>query len=182
MPAKFGSIKRVSVQRDPNSERRNLNMYVISEDNFGLLTNTNSTIKNNLKTWLNHYRMLSDTIDILDAYIINFGVEFVVSAKTGADKFDVLERCVEALRNRFAGSYYIGQHIQITDIYSELNKIEGVADVSSVKLVNKTDDQYSSVVFDINNNLSRDGTYVIVPKNAIAELKFPRTDIRGKIR
>ena len=26
MPAKFGKIKRVSVQKDPNSERRNLNM------------------------------------------------------------------------------------------------------------------------------------------------------------
>ena len=182
MPSKFGSIKRVSAQRDPNSERRNLNLYVISEDNFGKLVKTNSTIKNNLKTWLNNYRMISDTIDILDAYIINFGVEFVVSAKTNADKFDVLESCISQLKNTFTTNYFIGEHIQLTDIYNELNKVEGVSDVISVKLVNKTDDQYSAVSFNINNNLSRDGTSVVIPKNAIAELKFPATDIRGKIR
>jgi len=182
MPSKFGSIKRVSAQRDPNSERRNLNMYVISEDNFGKLIKTNSTIKNNLKTWLNNYRMLSDTIDILDAYIINFGVEFIVSAKTNADKFDVLERCISQLQNSFRTNYFIGEHVQITDIYNELNKVDGVSDVVSVKLVNKTDNQYSAVSFDINNNLSRDGTSVVIPKNAVAELKFPATDIRGKIR
>lgn len=182
MPSKFGSIKKVSVQRDPNSERRNLNMFVISEDGFGKLTNTNSTIKNNLKTWLNHYRMLSDTIDILDAYIINFGIEFVVTANMNADKFDVLQRCIDTLEESYSSGYFIGEHVMITEIYNQLNKVQGVSDVSSVKLVNKSDDQYSSVVFDINNNLSRDGTYVIIPKNAIAELKFPKTDIRGKIR
>ena len=68
MPAKFGSIKRVSVQREPTSTRRTLNMYVISENNFGNFTTSNSTIKNNLKTWLNHYRMLTDTIEIFDAF------------------------------------------------------------------------------------------------------------------
>ena len=78
MPAKFGSIKRCSVQRDPDSAKRNLNMYVISEDQFGKLTATNLTIKNNLKTWLNHYRMINDTIDILDPFIINLGIEFQV--------------------------------------------------------------------------------------------------------
>ncbi len=49
MPAKFGSIKRVSVQKDPDSEKRNLNMYVISEDSFGKLIKTNSTIKKKFK-------------------------------------------------------------------------------------------------------------------------------------
>ena len=54
MPPKFGSVKRCSVQRDPNSQKRNLNIYVISEDSFGKLIETNSTIKNNLKTWQLH--------------------------------------------------------------------------------------------------------------------------------
>ena len=37
MHSKFGSIKRVSVQRDPDSQKRNLNMYVVSENSFGKL-------------------------------------------------------------------------------------------------------------------------------------------------
>ena len=32
MPQKFGSIKRCSVQKDPDSQKRNLNVYVVSED------------------------------------------------------------------------------------------------------------------------------------------------------
>jgi hypothetical protein len=146
MPAKFGSIKRVSVQRDPNSERRNLNMYVISEDNFGKLIVTNSTIKNNLKTWVNHYRMLSDTIDIIDAFIINFGVDFVVRPTSNVDKYDLLRECVSSLENYSSTSYFIGEHIKITDLYKKLSEVKGVLDVVSVKITNKNSGNYSSVV------------------------------------
>tara|TARA_A100001515_G_scaffold144656_1_gene149416 strand:- start:5240 stop:7033 length:1794 start_codon:yes stop_codon:yes gene_type:complete len=181
MPAKFGSIKRVSVQRDPNSERRNLNMYVISEDNFGKLATSNVTIKNNLKTWLNNYRMLSDTIDILDAFILNFGVDFVVTPASGTDKFDLLRRCSDTIFNMFSTHFFIGENINVADIYSTLSKVTGVLDVVKVKIVNKTGSNYSSVQININENTSPDGTNIIIPKNVVAELKF-KTDIVGKIR
>ena len=90
MPAKFGSVVRCSVQRDPDSAKRNLNMYVISEDRFGKLTSTNSTIKTNLKTWLNDYRMINDTIDILGAYIINIGMEYIIKPSEGVDKYSLV--------------------------------------------------------------------------------------------
>jgi len=182
MPAKFGSIKRCSVQRDPSARKRNLNMYVISEDRFGKLTTSNITIKNNLKTWLNQYRMLSDTIDILDTYIINFGIDFIVKPKANVDKFDLLEACVTQLRNKFKTQYYIGEPVNIADIYNELNKVSGVLDVSSVKLINKKGGNYSNVDFNINKNLSPDGTQLIIPKNAVAEIKFSEVDIKGKVR
>jgi len=182
MPAKFGSIKRVSVQRDPNSERRNLNMYVISEDDFGNLVKSNTTIKNNLKTWVNHYRMLSDTVDIIDAFIINFGIEFVVRPTLNVDKFDLLNACVNALQEQYSLQYFIGENINVANIYSTLSKVRGVLDVSSVKIVNKNGSNYSGVSFNINQNTSPDGSYIIIPKNAVAELKFPTVDIKGKIR
>ena len=91
MPAKYGSIKRASVQKDADSLKRNLNMYVVSEDSQGLLTTTNGTIKKNLKTWLNNYRMINDTIDILDPYIVNVGVSFVLKGATGIDKYILLD-------------------------------------------------------------------------------------------
>jgi hypothetical protein len=182
MPAKFGSIKRCSVQKDAASAKRNLNMYVISEDPFRKLIQTNSTIKNNLKTWLNQYRMINDTIDILDPYIINLGIEFIAKAQAGANKYDILQRAVRALQNKYDTSYYIGEPLYISDIYSELKKVDGVLDVMKVKLVNKTGTTYSSITLDINSNLSPDGGYLVVPRNAIVEIKYPQTDIVGRVR
>ena len=182
MPYKFGSIKRCSVQRDPDSAKRNLNMYVISEDEFGKLVETNSTIKKNLKTWLNQYRMINDTIDILDPFVINLGIQFVVKGSSGANKYTLLQRCIRALKDKYDTCYYIGEAFYISDVYSELKKVDGVLDVVKVKLVNKTGSEYSSVTININDNLSPDGDYLIVPKNAIVEIKYPMTDIEGRIR
>jgi len=182
MHPKFGSIKRVSVQKDPDSLKRNINMYVISEDDQGSLIKTNSTIKNNLKTWLNHYRMIGDTIDVLDPYIINIGIEFVVKPTTGTDKFILMDSCINTLKKRYLVSFFIGEPIYISDLYLALKEVPGILDVVRVKVINKTGSNYSGVEFDINTNLSPQGDYLIVPKNAILEIKYPATDIRGKIR
>ena len=183
MPSKFGSIKRCSAQRDPDSRRRNLNIYVISEDSFGNLTTTNSTIKNNLKTWMNNYRMLSDTIDVLDTFIVNYGIEFVVRPSIGADKFTLIDTCIQTLSNKYSSEkLFIGEYISVSDIYTTLSTIEGVMGVSGVKIVNKSGANYSAVQFDINENTSPDGSSIIIPKNAVAELKYPSVDIIGKIK
>jgi hypothetical protein len=183
MPVKFGSIKRCSAQRDPDSRRRNINIYTISEDNFGNLIATNSTIKNNLKTWMNNYRMLSDTIDVLDAYIINYGIDFVVKPSIGVDKFTLVDSCIEVLRARYTSEkLFIGEMIDIADIYNTLSNVEGVLNVTNVKITNRIGANYSSVQFDINDNTSPDGSSVIIPKNAIAEIKYPSVDIKGKIK
>tara|TARA_B100001123_G_scaffold74689_3_gene84254 strand:+ start:60321 stop:62123 length:1803 start_codon:yes stop_codon:yes gene_type:complete len=182
MPSKFGSIKRVSTQKDQDSLKRNLNMYVISEDEQGHLVNSNQTIKNNLKTWLNNYRMINDTIDLLDPYIINVGLEFVIRASVGENKTSLLGKCVSVLGDKFSEKFFIGEPIFVSDIYSELKNITGVLDVVKVKIINKTGSTYSGIIFDINRNMSPDGTYVVAPANAIFELKYPAVDIKGKIR
>ena len=182
MPEKYGAVKRCSVQRDPDERKRNLNMYVISIDAVGHLTLCNNTIKKNLKTWLNQHRMINDTIDILDAYIINFGIQYIVRPKTGVDKYDLLESCNAVLRKRFQTHAYIGEHLSVVELYAELNKVSGVLEVSQVTIVNKAGANYSTVSFNINDNTSPDGTSIIVPKNAVVELKYPTTDIIGKVK
>ena len=181
MPLKFGSIKRCSVQKDPNAQKRNLNLYLVSEDSAGKLTATNSTIKDNLKTWLNQYRMMNDTIDILDAYILNFGIDFIIKAATGVDKFVLLDDAIAALAAKYETAYYIGEPFYISDIYTELKNVTGVLDVTKVTVSSKTGANYTSANIDINANLSPDGSYVIVPSNALVEIKYPDTDIRGKV-
>lgn len=182
MPRKFGSVKRCSVQKDPDSQKRNLNVYVISENTLGKLVPSNDTLKKNLKVWLNNYRMINDTVDILDPFIINFGINFVVKPDNSANKFDVLDRCVERLANKYSSPMFIGERLSISEIFSELNKVKGVNDVVKVQIVNKNSADYSSVVFPVQENLSPDGDYLLTPQNAILELKFPQTDIKGKLR
>jgi len=154
----------------------------VSEDRFGKLTATNDTIKNNLKTWLNNYRMLSDTIDILEPFILNIGIEFIIKPMPSANKFVVLDRAVTALRSKYTDTNYIGEQFSISDVYSYLKELPGVLDVLKVKLVPKTSSEYNQASINMNDNLSPDGNYLIVPKNAIVEIKFPEIDIKGKVR
>ena len=182
MPGKFGSIKRVSTQKDPDSLKRNLNLYCISEDSQRKLTKTNTTIKNNLKTWLNHYRMINDTVDILDAYIINLGIEFVIKPVSNSNNAEVIDNAINVIKNKFSEGFFIGEPFYISDIYSELKNTQNVLDVLKVKIVNKNSGQYSNIRLDINSNISADGSYLVCPANAVFEIKFPESDIKGKIR
>ncbi len=181
MPERFGSVKRCKIIRDPDSLRRNLNLYLVSEDSRGKLTTTNTTIKENVKTWLGRSKMISDTIDILDAKIVNIGVEFEVVADEESNKFQVLSDCNQAVRDVFAVTPYIGEPLYITDIYSALNKVKGVVDAKRVNITRKLGSRYSTTRFNINEATSADGRYISIPKNVIAEIKFPDTDIKGAI-
>ena len=78
--------------------------------------------------------------------------------------------------------FSIGEPIYITDIYTILNRIRGVADTTNVKIVQKDSSQHSQIGFDIDYFTSPDGRYVAIPQNAIFELKFPATDIKGVIK
>jgi hypothetical protein len=182
MSPKYGSVKRVSVQKDPDSLKRNLNMYVISEDSFKKLISSNNTIKNNLKTWLNDYRMINDTIDILDAHIINIGIDVMVKPVSGVSRADALDDSLKIIKSIFEEGFFIGEHMYISDIYSKLKESQSILDVITVKINSKTGGEYSNIKFDINSNTSPDGTYLICPKNAIFEIKYPDVDVRGKVR
>ena len=181
LPAKFGSIKRCSVQKDADSLKRNLNMYVVSEDAQGLLTTTNSTIKDNLKTWLDQYRMINDTIDILDPYIINVGISFVIKSAHGVDKFTLLDRAISALADKYSTAFFMGEPLYISEIYQVLKDDPEILDVTKVMITNKSGTNYSSNIININKNLSPDGSYLMVPRNAILEIKYPSVDIKGKV-
>ena len=157
-------------------------MYVVSDDSFGKLVKTNSTIKRNLKIWINQYRMINDTIDILDPFIINFGINFIVKPEPLSDKFAVLNDCVEALANEFSTPLFVGESISMSKIFNILNNVSGVNDTVKVQIINKNTSNYSNVFFRVSDNMSPDGDRVVCPKNAIFEMKFPQVDIKGKLR
>lgn len=182
MPAKFGAVKRCSVQKDPDSQKRNLNFYVLSEDTSGKLIKANSSLKNNLKIWLNNFRMINDTIDILDPYVLNFGINFIIRAEDNADKYKALNNCIEILKQHYKKTFFIGEPLYISDIYKVLKDAEGVLDVVRASVFARSGGQYNNGRIDIEKNLSQDGSYLIIPKNAVLEMKFPEVDIIGKVR
>ena len=182
MPSHFGAVKRCRVVRDQDSLKRNLNMYVISEDATGKLIQSNSALKDNLKVWLNRYRMINDTVDILNAKIVNIGIEFEVVSSEDVNRFEVLDNATQALINKFNKTMYIGERFYVTDVFTELNKVRGVVDTVNVKLVNKSGGNYSQSTFNIDKYMSLDGRYLSVPDNVILEIKFPTIDIRGTVK
>lgn len=182
MPSKFGSIKRCSIIQDPDAFKRNLNISVVSEDSNGNLTKTNDTIKNNLKNWLNQYRMVNDTVDILDAKIVNIGINFTIVAQVEADKFTVLRAAENALRKMFISLGEISEPISISNIYRVLNVIPGVSDTVDVSLLRKTGKLYSSVSYNIEEHTSFDGRYLIAPEDVVFEIRYLDTDVQGTVR
>lgn len=183
MPAIFGSVKRANAYRDPDSQKRNLNLYIISEDEEGKLTAPSSALKNNLRTWMSGYKMINDTIDILDAKIINLGINFSVLADEDTNKFDVLDLSIAKLQEDLAEKVFdIGENFNIIDVYKSLKDLESVVDVLDVEIVSKSGDPYSDSYLSIDEALSSDGRVVVCPINAVFEIKFPASDIKGTVK
>lgn len=183
MPTKYGAIKRAAVLRDFNELKRNLNIYVISENTSGKLTVPNVTIKNNLKTWLLQYKIMNDTVDILDAAIVNFGIKYVVALDTNTNRYTALSKATEALRAwLFRNQYDIGESILITDFYKVLQKVDGIIDVIDLQITGRHGSGYSQVSFNFTRAMTPDGRYILAEKNMIFELKFANVDIEGSVR
>ena len=181
MPAGFGAVRKCSVVQDVDSFRRNLNLYVISSNSLKKLSATGPTLKENLRTWINRYRMVNDTIDILDAHIINIGIKFSVIAEPSANKAAVLDRCSREIRAELPNIKEIGESMSLSEIYMLLNRVPEVVDTTDVKFILKTGAQYSDVFYDIDTNTSADGRQLFVPEDHILEIKYPLADIEGVV-
>tara|TARA_Y100001970_G_scaffold76688_1_gene97340 strand:- start:32771 stop:34567 length:1797 start_codon:yes stop_codon:yes gene_type:complete len=183
MPSKYGKFKRVALELDSDSyNQRNLNYYVISEDIDGFLATSNNTLKNNLKTWINQYKMINDTIDVLDAKICNVGIEYKIVPFPGTNKYDLLVEANTTLRDAFTKDFYIGEPIIVTDIYQILKSVPNLLDVVDVQLTVKSGANYADSPISIGDALSADGRFLFPPSDTIFEFKYPDLDIGGTIQ
>jgi len=183
MPSNFGQVKKAAIERDVDSfNGKNLNLYVISTDSLGLLQQTNTTIKQNLKTWVSKYKMLGDTLDILDARIQNVKIFFTVAAYASVNKHDVLESCLNALSSFYANREFdIGEELRISDVYKVLNNLPGVLDTKDVTVEPVSGQNYSDFSLPFHQLISPDGRSLRAPSNVVFEVKYPLTDIDGEV-
>jgi len=179
MPSRFGAIKRTRVEVDKDSFKRNLNMYIMAEDESGKLIPASMTLKNNLRTWVSNYKMMGDTFDILDARVLNLGIDYTVVVAENVSNLEAISLCNSELEELFKIHPEIGESLMINDIYKALNQLDQVVDVTDVTIRTITGGNYSSVPYSINDNLSLDGRVLMIPSDYVYEIKFPASDIRG---
>ena len=189
LPAKFGSVCQVYAEQDTqmthwSNERIpnpfSINLYCLSFDSNKNFVACNEAIKENLRTHLRNYRMMTDAISIKDPWIINFSVEVEIIVRPNENSNEVILRTVNRLIEIFDNDrQQINAPIIISNLTSELDRIKGVQSVASVKFINQIDQNsgYSGNVYDF-PTATRGGVIYPPLDPAIFECKFPRQDIR----
>ena len=186
LPSIYGTIFKAYTESEKISNLNigeivpSLNLYILSQDNNGYLKNASLALKQNLKTYLSQYRIINDSIKIKDTFIVNIGINFDIITLPNFINNEVLLNCINAVTTYFdINKWQINQPIILRDIYTLLDKIDGVQTVKNCEIVNKTDSGYSIFAYDINGATINNVIYPSIDP-MIWELKYPTTDIRGR--
>jgi len=193
MPGIYGSVAKAYVTPDEQnnigtSETRDvvanplaLNLYVLGYNDDKQCTPLNYAVRSNLKSYIDQYRMLTDSINIRDAYIINIGVRFNVLPLPNYNSNEVLLRCIQRLKDHFdIDRWQIGQPIIHSEILTALLQVKGVQTASNIRIYNKNQEGYSDIAYDIAGATANGVTYPSIDPS-IFEVKYPDADIEGKI-
>ena len=193
LPSKYGSLAKVYVAQDqltnPNSAMDSildsnplsLSMYTLAYDSNKNLKLLTPSLKQNLKTYLSQYMLLTDALNIKDAFIINIEINFDIVVKPNYQGRDVLLACTTRLQDYFdITKWSINQPINLSSIYTLLDQEKGVQTVQKIKVVNKVGGDYSEYSYDV-DGATRNNIVFPSYDPMIFEVKFPATDIKGRI-
>ena len=201
MPPQFGSVAKAFVAPDfqiettlddgpnPIANPLGINFYVLGYDSNKNITELNIATKQNLANYLSFYRILTDAINIKNAYIVNIAIDFEIVVKPNYNSNEILLKCISKLREYFKiDNQQINQPILLSDVYVMLDDVDGVQSVvrpdkdglGGLQITNKYGGTYSSRRYDM-KYATRNGV-IYPPKDpSIFEVKYPDTDIRGRV-
>lgn len=193
MPGRFGSVAKAYIVSDfqlDTSDREYprdvipnplaLNLYVLSYDANRNFTELNPATKENLRTYLSNYRMLTDAINIKTAYIINVGIEVDIVPVSSYNANEVILTCINKLKQMFdPDRLQINGLINISNITSELDRLPGVQSVAKFEMKNLFDKNlgYSGNVYDM-AGATKNGIIYPSLDPCIFEIKYPNADIK----
>jgi hypothetical protein len=183
MPAKFGRVFRASVRDNPNNPQA-AQLYILSRDSSGNLMLSPDSLKDSLTAYLSKFRLVSDAIDVLDASIINIGVNFTVTISPEARASVVIGAISTKISEYFQiRNFQIDQPIKIGEIENLILNTEDVDSIMSISFFNKTgaegDRIYSNFAYSPQRNIDRG--YLFPPRGGMFEMKHPEFDIIGRI-
>ena len=189
LPAKYGVISKAYIEPTKAQSVASgaaasiLDLYVLSFDNTSKLRTASVALKQNLSTYLSQYRMVNDSINIKDAFIVNIGVNFDIIVLPNFNSNEVLTRCILALQDFFAiKNWQINEPIILRDLYILLDRVEGVQTVKNIIISNKVGTAlgYSQFAYDIAGATINNVVYPSIDP-MIFEVKYPNTDIQGRV-
>lgn len=191
LPSKFGTVAKVYVTQENISNTDNtdviidgnplaLSMYVLGYDNNANLVIPTLNLKQNLKTYISQFMPVTDAVNIKNAFIVNFGINYEILVRPGFNSREVLIAVTEELIEFFdIKKWSINQPINISTIYSLLDRVKGVQTVQNIEIVNKSGGDYSEFGYDIKGATRSNIIYPSLDP-MIFELKFPEQDIKGR--
>jgi len=193
MPSIYGSIAKAYIVKSTEIEKENLNvessqissnLYLLGYNNNKKLTTCNNATKTNLATYLNYYKPLTDSINLMDAFIINFGIDFEISTFRNNNNQQVLLDCITDLKDYFnIEKWQINQPIIESEVYNLIGNVKGVQSVINVTFKNIAGAElgYSQFKYDF-ETATKDGIIYPSLDPSLFEVKYPDTDIKGKIK
>ena len=175
----YNNVSYVNDPVRPNA----INLYVLGYNHDKKLTTLNTAVKENLAVYLDQYRVLTDEINILDAFVVNIAVEFDILVFKNYIMRDVLARCIDTIDTYFNIDYWqIQQPIIINDLILQIAAVEGVQSVKSLKILNryqfKDGMDYQNYRYDI-DEATIDGIIYPSIDPCIFEIRYPEHDIIG---
>jgi len=191
LPSKYGSISKVYVAQDQltNTNLQDsivdnnplaLSLYVLGYDNDQKLVTASSTLKDNLKTYLAEFMLITDSINIKDAFVVNIGVNYEIKIRPNYASRDVILNCNLELQEYFKISKRsINQPINLSEISVILDKVKGVQTVQKLEIVNINGGNYSEYGYDVTGATKNNTVYPSLDP-CIFEIKFPNEDIKGR--
>ena len=194
LPPQFGRVAKAYITQDdqmsPLTTEPNripnplaLNLYTLGYDKDRFLTPLNTATKTNLATYLEQYRMLTDAINIKDAFVINFGLSFEITSFKNYNNEEVLLNCITELQNYFdIDKWQVNQPIVISEVENLIGGVNGVQAIEKITFENKsgTRSGYSQYKYDF-TMATRNGVVYPSLDPSIFELKYPNIDIKGRI-
>jgi hypothetical protein len=177
---KFLANKKTSLNEVNNPFA--INMYVLGYDGNKKLTTLNQAVKQNLKTYLGEYRMMTDAVNIIDGFIVNIGVDFEIICYSNYNKREVLTNCLTQIQSYFEiDNWTFNKPINISEMELILANVEGVMSVPSVKIGNlcREDGSYSANDYNIEEATKGKIVYPSLDP-CIFEVKYPNKDIKGR--
>ena len=189
MPSNLGVIAKAHTQPCKIGDYQSgelpsvLDLYILSYDENKNLRIASDTLKRNLQTYLSEYRMINDSINIKDAYIINIGVNFDIIVSPNFNNSETITKCIDSLTNYFSiDKWQINEPILMKDLFILLDKVQGVQTVQDVQIVNLTGTSlgYSDFAYDVNGAMIDNVIYPSIDP-MVFEVKNPNQDILGRV-
>ena len=142
MPGQFGIPAKVGIIENNNK----INVVLLTQDTNGKMTqNVPTVLKDNVANYLAKYRMMNDYISVTTGKVIDLAFEIYISIAKNTNQNSIISDVITKVNDyMIPQAREFGQNVLISEIKSIVQNIEGVVNISDVKVFGRVGGKYSS--------------------------------------